>query len=309
MSNNITLRSLLFDGDEADFTTFINAVDNTTRGFINHMQLKYELGSDEERAEMEENGDFDPDNSITAPDDPANATQQQDWRIYQTEQRIFKSWFFSTVSDEVATHISNVRNVDFASLTPRDMRAHLLAVYGNPSHTTNREQLNKLFKPFTMGEDLQVHLRTFDKVLEFFTRTNFPLDDLFKYEFLVRSMATHDEYSKYITQYEITGTKTYGSLTRALLAHRSGLATANAVRQMHQATVHPLSAAATTGPTTTTLDGYKVVKPSKYCWSHGISFHTSADCKKRKEGHKEKATITNRMGGSKSESMPRLLDA
>lgn len=38
-----------------------------------------------------------------------------------------------------------------------------------------------------------------------------------------------------------------------------------------------------------------------YCWSHGLGHnpnHTSANCRKKKEGHKEKATISNMMGGS-----------
>jgi hypothetical protein len=38
-----------------------------------------------------------------------------------------------------------------------------------------------------------------------------------------------------------------------------------------------------------------------YCWTHGVTKnpkHTSATCEHRAEGHKEKATIFNRMGGS-----------
>ena len=38
-----------------------------------------------------------------------------------------------------------------------------------------------------------------------------------------------------------------------------------------------------------------------YCWSHGIStnlHHHSKTCKRPKEGHKEEATIQNKLGGS-----------
>ena len=38
-----------------------------------------------------------------------------------------------------------------------------------------------------------------------------------------------------------------------------------------------------------------------YCWTHGRTYndlHTSCTCKNRKEGHKEQATLHNRMGGS-----------
>ena len=37
-----------------------------------------------------------------------------------------------------------------------------------------------------------------------------------------------------------------------------------------------------------------------YCWSHGITRnlkHNSKDCKRKKEGHKDDATLTNKMGG------------
>ena len=36
---------------------------------------------------------------------------------------------------------------------------------------------------------------------------------------------------------------------------------------------------------------------SKYCWSCGGGNHDGPDCKKKKPGHKDKATFTNMMGG------------
>ena len=41
--------------------------------------------------------------------------------------------------------------------------------------------------------------------------------------------------------------------------------------------------------------------PISYCWSHGITKnlnHTSATCNRKKEGHKDQATLNNKMGGS-----------
>ena len=37
---------------------------------------------------------------------------------------------------------------------------------------------------------------------------------------------------------------------------------------------------------------------SKYCWTHGASNHASLECERRAPGHRDKATLTNRMGGS-----------
>jgi hypothetical protein len=37
----------------------------------------------------------------------------------------------------------------------------------------------------------------------------------------------------------------------------------------------------------------------KYCWTHGSNkSHSSLDCQHRKNGHKERATAANKMGGS-----------
>ena len=35
-----------------------------------------------------------------------------------------------------------------------------------------------------------------------------------------------------------------------------------------------------------------------YCWTHGAGNHKSCDCRFKKDGHKDTATIDNRMGGS-----------
>jgi len=51
------------------------------------------------------------------------------------------------------------------------------------------------------------------------------------------------------------------------------------------------------------IQGYseKVGYPITYCWSCGITgnlLHHSKRCKSKKDGHKEKATLTNQMGGN-----------
>lgn len=37
---------------------------------------------------------------------------------------------------------------------------------------------------------------------------------------------------------------------------------------------------------------------NKYCWTHGLCTHTSAECRNTAPGHKVDASLTNRMGGS-----------
>lgn len=49
-------------------------------------------------------------------------------------------------------------------------------------------------------------------------------------------------------------------------------------------------------------------KPITYCWSHGITQnlkHDSKNCIRKKEGHKENATLHNKMGGCEDRMVPR----
>ena len=35
-----------------------------------------------------------------------------------------------------------------------------------------------------------------------------------------------------------------------------------------------------------------------YCWTHGITKHSSRQCKRQSEGHQREATMSNRLGGN-----------
>ena len=39
-------------------------------------------------------------------------------------------------------------------------------------------------------------------------------------------------------------------------------------------------------------------KPRKYCWTHGWCAHEGKDCNSKAEGHKDDATLDNKLGGS-----------
>ena len=38
---------------------------------------------------------------------------------------------------------------------------------------------------------------------------------------------------------------------------------------------------------------------TEYCWTHGRCAHKSSECRNKKEGHKDDATLRNKKGGSK----------
>ena len=41
-------------------------------------------------------------------------------------------------------------------------------------------------------------------------------------------------------------------------------------------------------------------KTDKYCWTHGGCAHNSADCTAKAPGHRDTATFSNKIGGSKA---------
>ena len=73
----------------------------------------------------------------------------------------------------------------------------------------------------------------------------------------------------------------------------------NMMQQMYQLTQQN----STDGSSTTRRTKAKANQPrnqfqSKYCWTHGLCHHHSKDCRSKADGHKDTATLDNRMGGS-----------
>ena len=48
------------------------------------------------------------------------------------------------------------------------------------------------------------------------------------------------------------------------------------------------------------LPGYRRTNTEEYCWTHGAWNHKGKHCKTPAAGHKNEATFTNKMGGSKA---------
>ena len=73
----------------------------------------------------------------------------------------------------------------------------------------------------------------------------------------------------------------------------------NMIQQMYQLTQQ----STTDGSSTNHRSNAKAKQPrnqfqSKYCWTHGLCHHHSKDCRTKADGHKDNATLDNRIGGS-----------
>jgi hypothetical protein len=62
--------------------------------------------------------------------------------------------------------------------------------------------------------------------------------------------------------------------------------------------VKALKAKPTNNSTTSNKTMRKRTNISKYCWSHGACTHSSTECNRKKPGHQDNATFSNKLGGS-----------
>jgi len=304
-----------FDGTEIDWITRVSHVLTTHAANCcsTGLHVLHYILTEAERDEEEEALEYE----IVRPEPPAQGAtpaevevyrqQLMEYRTFSQEVARLRSWFLSLIPMDVRARVSTVRNVEFSRLTFPEMRAHLMAVYGEPNSAASRELLNELHAPYTSGTDLAAHIKKLDRTFDYFERIIEPFSPYMQYEILVRTMASHEDYATFIGQYEIAGTRTYAALSRALLAHRSHLTSvANAARRIQQVSNAPVHG---TAAEVSSIQGFQVAKPTKYCWTHGLCFHTSSECKNRKSGHQVKATDKHRMGGSDTEAPPKLVRA
>ena len=77
--------------------------------------------------------------------------------------------------------------------------------------------------------------------------------------------------------------------------------TANAVTiqslQREMKDLKDIVAQLTNNQTQTQMQPRSKKKLRKYCWTHGWCAHSGAECKSKAEGHKDEATLQNKMGG------------
>jgi hypothetical protein len=303
-----------FDGTDIDFISRIwPLLDNhAAQCCSTGLHLWHHILTQAERDEEEDLEDEitterpDPlDGNATAAEIATYNQQCSEYRTFKAELLQCKKWFLSLIPMEVRTRINTTRNVNFATLSLGQVREHMIAMYGEGINSTSSRQLfNELHKPFTHGMDIAQHLKKLDRIFDYFDRIVEPMSQFIRYETLVRSMTTHPDYALFISQYEMSKPKTYSDLSTALMNHRTHLiSVANAARHAPQV-VAPHSAAEAT--MTSLPQGCQLLKPSKYCWTHGVGFHDSSESKKKGHGHKDKATAQQRMGGSNNTALPKI---
>ena len=120
-----------------------------------------------------------------------------------------------------------------------------------------------------------------------------------KYLILAHSMQSDPYYAECIGDYEKLNPRVDQQLFPALMEF---LLSREGIRPLSlPATATSLgftAAASTPGAGSTGRPRTTDAPPTRYCWSHGLTYHSGTHCKHRKPGHLEQATLQDRMGGN-----------
>lgn len=231
----------------------------------------------------------------------------QDFQRLQTERCNFYAWLIDALPQTVRDRIDN-----FTSLNTRQLLAALDAKYGR-LHAKDLHQLRAaLREPYDTATNIEDHVSSLNHIFNVLASQNMVMPDHAKFEVLFSSIYDCPLYHSFIGLYESLHSdiadQTYDSLCDALLAYRcrsSRTATIAAaqqdtldrltqqVAQLQQQlaaalkpTAHPVAPSARSNP------------PTKYCFTHGLGYHTGHTCKNRAPNHIPHATMDNKMGGS-----------
>lgn len=262
--------------------------------------------------------DFEPLEEPDALDAAANISPQaiaqhtanvKDYKVLQQERGNFFTWLVDSLPPVVRDHI-----VNFHSLNTRQLLAALDAKYRRIDAKDLRQLRARLDVPYTTEIRMEDHIAGLTHIFAVLAAQNLALPDHAKFHALLSSVQHCSAYDPCIELYEAlhpdVATHTFDSLCEALLAYqvRTTRTTMIAAAQHHtldaltrqvaqlqaQLSARPGPPHLPTAPIATT----RTEPPTKYCFTHGLGYHTGHACKNRASGHIPHATADNKMGGS-----------
>ena len=259
---------------------------------------------------------------VHAPDDTAQAIRALD-RAYDATMREFQE--STKVRTELKqqllaalepTYIQVLATEDFgfADVSPRNILGHLRTYYCEVEPEELERNRMSLQETWNVDEPMEI---LWDKVLSartFAERHGDPISEVTALHLLLTSLEATGvftdacdkwrdlpSFGKTIQTFRTHFTRENKTRLRKLTAQQAGFHGANAATS--QATVTNAATAAKAAAATAGA-GTQVIMVGKtlmyYCHSHGLGWnanHTSPQCNKKKEGHKDDATINNMMGG------------
>ena len=227
----------------------------------------------------------------------ANLTE---YMLYRTVNEELKKQILAAVPILYLATLSD-DDMGFADVNCSAMLAHLRTTYGTITQAeleTNRNRLTAAWPPKDPIEDLWLRIREIQRfataggeAISDSTVLRLTLEVLEQTGVFITSTERWreiDEDDWTLDNFKVHFNKANKERRRKLTAQTAGYHGAHA---------------ATPIPTVTTIAPFCVVDGEQmfYCWSHGLGRnpnHCSATCTSKRQGHKDNATVNNRMGGN-----------
>jgi hypothetical protein len=201
--------------------------------------------------------------------------------------------------------------------TLAQMLATLDKIYGVLSPSDLARNSDKLLVPFQAPATIRTFLMSQRRVHLVAAENNFPIPETTKVRSLVNALSSDPSFNSRISAWQMAiptaAAQTFNSLAEAIIEHADNKdvsATSGSLNYASQVVVGPSQGFSQDQLITISQLVALAVQaiPSKtspqqpsnnqYCWTHGFTGHSSAQCKRPAEGHIEKATGRNQQGGS-----------
>jgi hypothetical protein len=220
-----------------------------------------------------------------------------------------------------AEYISELGNADFglAAVPPEQLLQHLITNFGEVVHQDLLDNLERIKAPWDPDRAIETVFTNGTFCRQFAQEGGDPISDRAYVGFLVtifeqagvldeamvkwhqkpfaeQTLATCTSHFKEANKFRLTqAAKASKKLLEANVA-TINQPPANNTTRPNQGPPPPES-----GTSAVTGDG---LAGFDYCHSHGVCTHSGRNCRTKKDGHKDEATLSNRMGGSLFVTLP-----
>jgi len=235
-----------------------------------------------------------------------------DWKTFNAVKTVLKQQILTAVPPEFVSSLKD-DTTGFAAVTPLALIEHLQNMYGAVTRADLDKNLTALEAPWEPTDSMESLWTRCTQCEHIATAGGEPIQGAHKLRIMLKVLAQTGVFSLDVRDWNKrpVAERTWDHFkTFFANANRERCANMTAGDYMHQANAaHGGTRSGATSPTfseitqgTMTSQGTIDLKNLCYCWTHGLypngNGHTGCECKYKKSGHQEDATVTNMMGGN-----------
>lgn len=234
-----------------------------------------------------------------------------EYNLFLSERANLFIWLLDATPQSVRNRIANFHTIT----TSRQLLAALDAKFRTLPAAELHALQAKLDLPYSDGTAIDAYLTEKERIFAIREEQGIPLSNFDQFTSLHRGVAHSTSFQQcliiYFQTHPLMQQQSYDTLAQALRTHNiqtttaaSFLTAAAAVSTQHPTAAKPKKHTGTYHSPRAPTNRPSTDTPSQYCHTHGITYHTSAQCKHPGPAHKVEATIDNKMGGSEAIATP-----